>query len=162
MENKLTHFNSRGEPCMVDVGNKGDSTRKAVAESSILVSSETIKKIDAGNLKKGDPYTVARIAGITGAKKTSDLIPMCHPIAINGVDISVEVGPCENTENSLVVFKAGVTCSGKTGVEMEALTAVSVAALTFYDMCKSLDRGMVIKNICLLEKLGGKSGHWQR
>jgi len=156
----FNHFNSRGEPRMVDVGEKSSSERRAVAESRVCVSRETVDKIDNGNIKKGDPYSVARIAAIMGAKKTSDIIPMCHPIAINGVDISVRV---ERGEKSCrVVFQASVSCSGKTGVEMEALTAVSVAALTFYDMCKSADRGMVIEEIRLLEKIGGKSGHWKK
>jgi len=156
----FNHFNAHGEPCMVDVGEKSSSERLAIAEGSVYVSRETVDKIDEGNIKKGDPYTVARIAAIMGAKKTSDIIPMCHPIAINGVDIVVKIERGE--KKCRVVFRASVSCSGKTGVEMEALTAVSVAALTFYDMCKSSDRGMVIENIRLLEKIGGKSGHWKK
>ena len=155
--NDFTHFNDQGRAKMVNVGEKEITFRTAVAGARVLVSQETFKKIQSGGMKKGDVLTVAQIAGVMGAKKTSDLIPMCHPIAIQGIDLSLSLDP----ERLVVDIKATVSCEGKTGVEMEALTAASTAALTVYDMCKAVDKGMRIDNIHLLKKTGGKSGIWE-
>ena len=143
---------------MVDVGEKPVSERTAVAAGRVLVNAETFALIKSGGMKKGDVLTVAQIAGVMGAKRTPDIIPMCHPILLGGIDLSLAL---DETRHS-VEITASVRCDGRTGVEMEALTAVSTAALTVYDMCKAVDRGMVIQNICLLEKAGGKSGHYIR
>ncbi len=161
MSEELTHFNTSGEPRMVDIGDKEVTSRTAIAQGCVWASPQTIEKIDKKCMKKGDPYDVARIAGIMAAKRTFELIPMCHPIGIDGVDISVNVD-MSKPGMAKVIFKTELSCTGKTGIEMEALTAASVAALTFYDMCKSVDRGMVIGDICLLEKRGGKSGVWKK
>ena len=158
MENELTHFNAAGEAWMVDVGNKNVTERAAVAEGKIYMEPETLKRIIEGGHKKGDVLGIARVAGIMGAKKTPDLVPLCHPIEITNVEIDLQ--PIE--EESCVHCKATVKCSGKTGVEMEAITAVQVALLVIYDMCKAVDRGMTMSGIGLLEKMGGKSGHWRR
>ncbi len=156
--NDLTHFNASGEAYMVDVGAKSSTTREGIAEGRIYMLPETLKKIMEGSHKKGDVLGIARIAGIMGAKKTPDLVPLCHPIMITSVDLDLTPEP----ENNAVYCKAVVRCNGQTGVEMETLTAVQVALLTIYDMCKAVDRGMVISEIGLLEKSGGKSGHWRR
>lgn len=154
----FTHFNEEGRAKMVNVGEKEISQRKAAAAASVLINETTFQLIRSGGVKKGDVLTVAQIAGIMGAKKTSDLIPMCHPIQMTGVDLRLEL----NEEKSSVDVTAVVSCEGKTGVEMEALTAVSVAALTIYDMCKAVQKDMVIQDIRLLEKTGGVHGDYKR
>ncbi|MDX9739830.1 MAG: cyclic pyranopterin monophosphate synthase MoaC [Gammaproteobacteria bacterium] len=156
--NELTHFNASGEAYMVDVGAKDSTTREGVAEGRIFMEAETLKKIMEGSHKKGDVLGIARVAGIMGSKKTPELVPLCHPIMITSVDLELVPEP----ENNAVYCKATVRCNGQTGVEMETLTAVQVALLTIYDMCKAVDRGMVISDVGLLEKSGGKSGHWRR
>ena len=143
---------------MVDVGNKAVTIREGIAEGRIYMQPETLKKIMEGSHKKGDVLGIARVAGIMGAKKTPDIIPLCHPIMITAVDVELIPEPDKNS----VYCKAVVRCGGQTGVEMETLTAVQVALLTIYDMCKAVDRGMVISEVGLLEKSGGKSGHWRR
>lgn len=155
---ELTHFNPAGEAHMVDVGDKQVTQRLAVAEGFIHMLPETLRLIEQGGHKKGDVLGIARIAGIMAAKKTADLIPLCHPLALTKVSIAFQTDPADNH----VYCQATVATSGQTGVEMEALTAVQVALLTIYDMCKAVDRGMTMTNIRLLEKAGGKSGHWQR
>ena len=154
---KLTHFDNEGQAHMVDVGDKADTLRIAVATGSIRMQPATFALVKAGAAKKGDVLGVARIAGIQASKKTSDLIPLCHPISLTKV--SVEFTLDEKT--STIHCTTTTQCVGKTGVEMEALTASSVALLTIYDMVKAADRGMVISEIKLLEKQGGKSGHWK-
>ncbi|MFZ5593596.1 MAG: cyclic pyranopterin monophosphate synthase MoaC [Pseudomonadota bacterium] len=158
MENEFTHFNAKGEAHMVDVGTKAVTQREAVTEGRIYMNSKTLEMIMQGTHKKGDVLGIARVAGIMGAKKTADIIPLCHPISITHVDIELTPEP----ENNAVYCRATVRCGGQTGVEMEALTAVQVALLTIYDMCKAVDRGMVMDGIGLLEKSGGKSGTWRR
>ena len=155
---KLTHFNASGEAHMVDVGNKKPSTRLAVAEGRILMQADTLAHIRAGDNRKGDVLGVARIAGIMAAKRTADLVPLCHPLALTRVEVELE---CE-TSPPAVYCRASVETRGQTGVEMEALTAIQITLLTVYDMCKAVDRGMTIDQVRLVEKLGGKSGHWQR
>ncbi len=154
----LTHFNQDGEAHMVDVGGKPVSHRRAVAEGRIRMEPATLALIEAGGHKKGDVLGVARIAGIMGAKRTSDLVPLCHPLALTHV--SVDLTP--EQDPPAVRCQATVETAGQTGVEMEALTAVQVALLTVYDMCKAVDRGMTMEGIRLLEKAGGKSGTWVR
>ena len=154
---KLTHFDNEGQAHMVDVGDKAETLRIAVATGSIRMQPATFALVKAGDAKKGDVLGVARIAGIQASKKTSDLIPLCHPISLTKV--SVEFTLDEKT--STIHCTTTTQCVGKTGVEMEALTATSVALLTIYDMVKAADRGMVISEIKLLEKEGGKSGHWK-
>ncbi len=158
MTNPLTHLNEHGEAHMVDVGHKNETKRVATAESSVQMTDDTLKLITEGKHKKGDVFAVARIAGIQAAKKCSDLIPLCHPLMLTRITVDLKAEP----ESSRVVIHATCELSGKTGVEMEALTAASVAALTIYDMCKASDKGMVIKETKLLTKTGGKSGDWQR
>jgi len=155
--NKLTHFNAAGEAHMVDVGDKAQTKRVAVASGKITMLPTTLDLIIAGSHKKGDVIGIARIAGIQGGKRTSDLIPLCHPISLTRLAVDFEI----SKENSAVLCQATAETIGQTGVEMEALTAVQVALLTIYDMCKAVDRGMVISDVKLLEKLGGKSGHWK-
>ncbi|GGA54471.1 cyclic pyranopterin monophosphate synthase accessory protein [Nitratireductor aestuarii] len=155
---RLTHIDADGKADMVDVGAKADTERTAIAEGTVRMAPETLAAIIAGNAKKGDVIGVARVAGIMAAKKTSDLIPLCHPLALTKVSVDIE--PDETLPGLRV--RALARLVGKTGVEMEALTAVSVACLTIYDMAKALDKGMVIGDICLVEKVGGKSGHWSR
>lgn len=155
---ELTHFNQAGEAHMVDVGDKAVTQRKAVAIGRIIMLPETLKLIEQGNHKKGDVLGIARIAGIMAAKRTSDLIPLCHPLALSKVTVEFEIDAANNAVNC----QAEVATAGQTGVEMEALTAVQVALLTIYDMCKAVDRGMIMTDVCLQEKAGGKSGHWQR
>ncbi|MCH4888989.1 cyclic pyranopterin monophosphate synthase MoaC [Acidaminobacter sp. JC074] len=154
----FTHFNDEGKAKMVDVSDKKMTDRTAVAYGEIHVSKEIIEKINNNDMKKGDVLSVAQIAGIMGAKKTSDLIPMCHNIFISGADLIFSV----DEVNSKIEIKSTVKTSGQTGIEMEALTAVSVAALTIYDMCKAVDKNMVIGEIKLLKKTGGKSGVFER
>lgn len=154
--NDLTHFDSAGQAHMVDVGDKKETKRVAVASGTITMNPETLSLIQSGSSKKGDVLGVARIAAIQASKKTSELIPLCHPLAITRVTADFEIQKALNSVNC----RATVETWGKTGVEMEALSAVSVALLTIYDMCKAVDRGMTIKNIGLKEKSGGKSGTW--
>ena len=154
---KLTHLDEAGRARMVDVGGKDDTVRTAVAHGSVTMQPETLALIIEGNMKKGDVLTVAQLAGIMAAKRTSDLIPMCHPLMLNHVAVTCTPIPTA----SRIDIEASVRLTGKTGVEMEALTAVSVAALTIYDMAKAVDRGMVIGDVRVVEKRGGKSGDWQ-
>ena len=152
----LTHFVSEGQAHMVDIGGKAETERVAVATGSIRMLASTLALILKGDAKKGDVLGIARIAAIQASKRTSDLIPLCHPISLTKVSVEFEVDEKANTIHCTVTTK----CAGKTGVEMEALTATSVALLTIYDMVKAVDRGMVMGEIKLLEKQGGKSGHW--
>jgi len=149
---ELTHMNENGRARMVDVGDKPSTPRTAVAKGEILMAPETIVVINEGRMKKGDVLAVAQVGGITGAKKTADLIPMCHNIFMTGCDIDFEV------LEDRVLIKATAKTVGQTGIEMEALTAVSAAALTIYDMCKAIDKRMIIQNIRLVQKTGGRSG----
>jgi cyclic pyranopterin phosphate synthase len=155
--NEFNHFNSQGEAHMVNVGDKPMTQRLAIARGEIHMQSTTLEKILAGDHKKGDVLGVARLAGIMAAKKTADLIPLCHPLSLTRVDLDLEPQSPDK-----VICTATVETRGQTGVEMEALTAVQVALLTIYDMCKAVDRGMSMHNIQLLEKLGGKTGHWKK
>lgn len=155
---KFTHFNESGKARMVDVGGKDETKRVAIARGTIYMSKETLIKVKEGHMKKGDVLAVAQVAGIMGAKKTSELIPMCHNIFIDGVDLSFKF----DEEKSAIHIEAEAKTTGKTGVEMEALTAVSIAALTIYDMCKSIDKEILIDNIRLIKKTGGKSGEFLR
>jgi len=157
-EQVLTHLDDKGQARMVDVSEKSHTERSATATGTIFMQPETLSMIVEGKHKKGDVMATARIAGIMAAKRTPDLIPMCHPLMITSV--KVELTP--DIENSCVVINATCKTVGQTGIEIEALTAASVAALTLYDMCKAVDRGMVIDQVKLLEKIGGKSGHWTR
>ena len=167
---EFTHFNDEGRAKMVDVGEKPETVRTARAAARVLVNAGTYALIRSGGVKKGDVLTVAQIAGIMGAKRTPDLIPMCHPVPINGIDLHLSLaGPAEQygKDPALEVWYAveiiaETRCMGKTGVEMEALTAVSVAALTVYDMCKAVQKDMVISDIRLLEKHGGVHGDFYR
>ena len=152
----FTHWNEEGRPKMVDISEKTITSRTAIARSTIALSDEVYQAIQQGGIKKGDPTQVAQIAGIMGAKKTADIIPMCHPIQLQGTDFQFEY--TKTAVGYELHIQATVKCSGKTGVEMEALTAVSIAALTFYDMCKAVDKSMVIKETYLVEKTGGKNG----
>ena len=154
---KLTHVSNTGEARMVDVSQKGDTEREAVAKGSISMQPATLKQIKTAGLKKGDILATARIAGIMAAKQTPDLIPLCHPILISDISVDFDL-----SANDTIEITARVKSTGKTGVEMEALVAVSVAALTIYDMGKSVDRGMVINSIYLESKTGGKSGTYRR
>ena len=154
----FTHFNEQGRAKMVDVGEKPVSTRTALAAGRVLVNEETFALIRSGGMKKGDVLTVAQVAGIMGAKRTPDLIPMCHPILIDGVDLELRL----DEERCSVEIQATVSCDGRTGVEMEALTAASTAALTVYDMCKAVQKDMVITDIRLLRKSGGVHGDFER
>lgn len=156
MNEKLSHFDARGQAWMVDVGGKEETDRRALAEGVIRMQPETLALIREGTAKKGDVLGIARIAAIQAAKRTSDLIPLCHPIALTRVEVEFEM----HEDASSVTCRAEVRCHGRTGVEMEALTAASVGLLTIYDMCKAVDRGMVMAEIRLLEKEGGKSGTW--
>jgi cyclic pyranopterin phosphate synthase len=152
----LTHFDATGQAHMVDVGDKKETHRIAVASGTIRMKPETLAIIQSGTAKKGDVLGIARIAAIMGAKRTSDLVPLCHPLALTRVAVDFTA----NLERSEVTCTAQVETYGKTGVEMEALTAVQIGLLTIYDMCKAVDRGMVMTDIRLLEKHGGKSGDW--
>ncbi len=155
---KLTHFDTRGQAHMVDVGDKAETHRVARASGRIVMQRATLAMITAGGAKKGDVLGIARIAAIQGAKRTADLIPLAHPLALTriGVEFSVD------SKNNAVTCMVQAETRGRTGVEMEALTAVAAGLLTIYDMCKAVDRGMHIEELCLLEKKGGKSGHWLR
>jgi len=155
---KLTHFDSSGQAHMIDVGDKTSTHRIAVASGMIHMQAATLQLIKNGDAKKGDVLGIARIAAIQASKKTADLIPLCHPIALTKVAVEFDIN---DTQNAIT---CSVTCEtmGQTGVEMEALTAVSLGLLTIYDMCKAVDRGMVISDVQLLEKNGGKSGDWTR
>lgn len=157
-EGKLTHFNDSGRARMVNVGEKDETVRTAVARGRVIMNPATFDLVEKGGMKKGDVLAVAQVAGIMGAKSTSQMIPMCHPIAITGVDIEFTLHP----DISSIDVEAVVFCKGVTGVEMEALTAVSTAALTIYDMCKAVQKDIVIDSIRLMEKSGGKSGHFVR
>ena len=154
---ELTHFNEQGRAKMVDVTEKAVTHRTAVAAGEIHMAPETLEKIKAGTMKKGDVLAVAQVAGIQAAKHNWELIPMCHPLPLTGIDITFAL----SDKPAMVEIRAAVTCTGVTGVEMEALTAVSVAALTIYDMCKAVQKDMRIENIRLLEKSGGKSGDYR-
>ena len=154
----FTHFNEQGRAKMVDVGEKPVSVRTAVAAGRVLVNRETFALIRSGGMKKGDVLTVAQVAGVMGAKRTPDLIPMCHPILVDGIDLELHL----DEQRCSVEIVATVSCAGRTGVEMEALTAVSTAALTVYDMCKAVQKDMVIADIRLLHKAGGVHGDYER
>lgn len=157
---EFSHLNQAGEAHMVDVSSKAETHRLAVAQSRILLGAEIMAKVHDQSLAKGDLLATARIAGIQAAKKCADLIPLCHPLPLSKVSIDFE--EFTEGEKTGLNITASCTTTGKTGVEMEALTAASVAALTVYDMCKALDKGIVIESVQLLEKQGGKSGHWVR
>ena len=152
----LTHFDHQGQAHMVDIGSKAETERMAIATGSIRMLPSTLALIVKGNAKKGDVLGIARIAAIQASKRTSELIPLCHPISLTKVGVEFDIDEHTNTIHCTVT----TNCTGKTGVEMEALTSTSVALLTIYDMCKAVDRGMVMGEIKLLEKQGGKSGHW--
>lgn len=152
----LTHFDASGQAHMVDVAAKNETHRVAVAAGTIRMKPETMALVVSGTAKKGDVLGIARIAAIMAAKKTSDLVPLCHPLALTRVTVDFEIDEAESS----VHCRAQVETVGKTGVEMEALTAVQVGLLTIYDMCKAVDRGMVMTSVRVLEKHGGKSGHW--
>jgi len=154
---ELTHLNSGGEARMVDVGRKGDTEREAVARGRVIMKSSTLEQIKSASLKKGDVLAVARVAGIMAAKKTPELIPLCHPILIDNIAVDFDL-----SANDSIGITATAKSTGKTGVEMEALVAASVSALTIYDMCKSVDREMTIAEIYLESKKGGKSGAYRR
>ena len=154
----FTHFNDEGRANMVDVGEKPVTVRTAVAAARVLVNEETFRLIKTGGMKKGDVLTVAQVAGVMGAKRTPELIPMCHPILIDGINLSLHL----DEQRRSVEIEATVSCAGRTGVEMEALTAVSTAALTVYDMCKAVQKDMVISDIRLLQKTGGVHGDFER
>lgn len=160
---EFTHLNEAGRARMVDVSAKEATERVATAQAIVHMQPETLEKIQRGKIAKGDVLAVAQVAGVLGAKKTPDLIPMCHPILLSSVDISFkeEVQP-DREGRCAITITATAKSTGQTGVEMEALTAVSVAALTVYDMCKAIDRGMTVGDVCLLAKSGGKSGSYRR
>jgi len=154
---RLTHFDAEGKAAMVDVSDKAETERIATAKGSVLMQPETLALIDAGDMKKGDVLAVARLAGIMAAKRTAELIPLCHPLALTSIKVDLAIDKARNA----VDIEATCKLKGRTGVEMEALTAVSVAALTVYDMCKAVDRGMTITGIHLTAKRGGKSGSYE-
>jgi len=158
MSGDLTHFDAAGNAVMVDVGAKENTQRSATARGRVVVSPETLRLIEARGFKKGDVLGVAQLAGIMAAKKTHELVPLCHPLMLTGVKVELALDPAANA----VEIEATVKLSGQTGVEMEALTAVSVAALTVYDMCKAVDRSMRIENVRLVRKEGGKSGLFEQ
>lgn len=155
---KFTHFNEKGLAKMVEIDKKDNTKRVAKASGKVIMSKHTLELIKSKKVNKGNVLSVAQIAGIMAAKKTSEIIPMCHNIPLTGVDLDFEI----DEVNSLIVIHSKVSTIGKTGVEMEALTAVNISALTIYDMCKSIDKEMVISDIKLIEKIGGKSGHFLR
>lgn len=161
MSGGFTHFDENGQAIMVDVGAKTDTRRIAIAAGRITMQAETLSMITEGGAKKGDVLGVARVAAIMAAKKTSDLIPLCHPLALTKVSVEFTLAPgIDSSDTGSVSCTATAETTGKTGVEMEALTAVSVGLLTIYDMCKAVDRGMIIEGVRLLKKEGGKSGTW--
>lgn len=157
MSDPLTHFDAHGQAHMVDVAEKGETRRIARATGTVFMQPATLALIESGDAKKGDVLGVARIAAIQAAKRTPDLIPLCHPIALTRIGVAFAI----DSERACITCEVTAETVGRTGVEMEALTAVSVGLLTIYDMCKAADRGMRFENIRLLEKEGGKSGHWQ-
>ena len=159
---KLTHFNEQGRAQMVDVSQKNDTVRTATAKSSIIVNKTIYEEIKEGANKKGDVFAVAQVAGIMGAKQTSTIIPMCHPLALSAINITFEWCLDIQQERYEIVIEAEVKTKGPTGVEMEALTAVSIAALTIYDMCKAADKNMIIGPTMLMNKTGGKNGDYSR
>lgn len=154
---KLTHFNESGEAHMVDIGDKDNTARRAVVKGRISMKAETLALIQAGKHKKGDVLGIARTAGIMATKRTADLIPLCHPLSLTHVSVEFAIDDPHNSIECTVITET----HGQTGVEMEALTGAQIALLTIYDMCKAVDRGMVIGNVRLIEKSGGKSGHWR-
>jgi len=156
MAPRLTHLDAEGKAAMVDVSAKAETQRVAVAKGAVIMAPETLKLVMAGGVKKGDVLSVARLAGIMGAKKTSELIPLCHPLALDHIAVELACDPKQNA----ITIAATCRTTGKTGVEMEALTAVATAALTIYDMCKAVDRGMRIADVRLTHKSGGKSGRF--
>lgn len=155
---EFTHFDEQGNACMVDVGDKNDTTRVAVAKGSIFMKPECLAMVKAGSVVKGDVLGVARVAGIMGAKKTAELIPLCHRLNLSKLNIDFQIKEAMNEIEAVCTAKT----TGKTGVEMEALTGVTVALLTIYDMCKAVDKRMEIGAVCLMEKSGGKSGNFSR
>ena len=155
---ELTHFNQHGEAHMVDVGEKAISHRIAVAEGQILLQPQTLELIVKGGHQKGDVLGIARVAGIMAAKKTADLVPLCHPLNLSSIEVELQ----PETDPPAIYCRSRIQTHGRTGVEMEALTAVQIALLTVYDMCKAVDRGMTMQAIRLVEKSGGRSGHWKR
>jgi cyclic pyranopterin monophosphate synthase len=155
---KLTHFNQAGEAHMVDIAGKASTARRAIAAGRIVMQAQTLQLIQQGKHRKGDVLGVARIAGIMASKRTADLVPMCHPLALTHVAVEFDI----DADACAIDCTVTADTTGQTGVEMEALTGVQIALLTIYDMCKAVDRGMVIGEVRLLEKSGGKSGHWQR
>ena len=154
---KLTHFNESGEAHMVDIGDKDSTARRAVVKGRISMKAETLALIKQGKHKKGDVLGIARTAGIMATKRTADLIPLCHPLVLTHVSVDFAIDDSNNSIECTVITET----RGQTGVEMEALTGAQIALLTIYDMCKAVDRGMVIGDVRLIEKSGGKSGHWQ-
>lgn len=158
VKKRLSHLDRKGRAKMVDVSNKTATLREAVATGAVYMKKQTFSLIGARKISKGDVLETAKLSGIMAAKKTCELIPLCHPLNITSADINFY----PDSKNSKIDIEARVKCTGQTGVEMEALTAVSVAALTIYDMCKAVDRGIVISEVRLMEKLGGKSGKWKR
>ena len=155
---RLTHIDAQGQARMVDVGGKGATRREAIAEATVTMSRETLRLVIEGQIKKGDVFGTARLAGIMAAKKTPELIPLCHPLPIDAVDLEFRV----DERASSVIIRATVGTTARTGVEMEAMVAAAVAALTIYDMCKAAEKGIAIQGINLLRKSGGKSGLWQK
>lgn len=153
---RLSHVDNEGKAKMVDVGGKAVTTRTATAQARVRMSADTLALISTGGHQKGDVFAVARIAGIQAAKKCADLIPLCHPLALTAIDVDFAI----DEANAAVIVTASCKLDGKTGVEMEALTAVSVASLTIYDMCKAVEKGMTIESVRLVSKTGGKSGDW--
>jgi cyclic pyranopterin phosphate synthase len=156
-EKELSHIDEAGRARMVDVTAKDETLRVAVAKGRVIMQPETLRLLQRGAIAKGNVLTTAQVAGTMAAKKTSELIPMCHPLLLTGIDVEL----IADEANDAIEITATVRTTGKTGVEMEALTAVSVAALTVYDMCKAVDRGMQVENVRLVSKTGGKSGDWQ-
>lgn len=158
MAKKLSHLDEKGQAHMVDVGNKDITAREAIAEARISLEPETLRLVQEGNVKKGDVFAAARLAGIMAAKKTSELIPLTHPLPLDSVNVDFAVPDGEST----IIITATARTTARTGVEMEAMTAASIAALTVYDMCKAAEKGITITEIKLIRKTGGKSGTWER
>ncbi len=158
MNERLTHFDNDGKAIMVDITAKEATHRQAIAAAQVIMKPQTLARILDQSIQKGDVFGVARLAGIMAAKQTANLIPLCHPLALTSVEVDFTTDPAAG----IVIISASATVTGQTGVEMEALTAASVAALTIYDMCKAIDKEMVIGQICLLKKSGGKSGSFER
>jgi len=155
---KLTHLDAKGRAKMVDIGGKPSTLREAVASGAVYMKKETLRLIGAGKIVKGNVFDTAKLAGIMAAKRTCDLIPLCHQLNLHNVSVDFNI----DHKRKRLMIEARAKCTGNTGVEMEALTAATVAALTVYDMCKAVDRGMIISDIMLLEKRGGRSGEWKR